>query len=517
MPVVNNAVVFASGTLAQYTAATKSADTIYFITDTNQIFVGSDEYTKSYVTLSAEPTTSTPGKIGTLGGYNGNLYACTAASSGSYTWVRVANVNDMAGSVTSVAASDGVETADGNPITTTGTIKHSIPSGAVAHTDAGAAQTATFGGTFNVETVGTDKFGHVNSITTSTVTMPTETAVTATQEAGTATTITDGGTFSAVTAVAKGTGSHEVEVTTTQFTIPTGMTYTLSTGDTEGTVKVTPSVGSAYDVTVKDWDKLAKLTDITTVFRYKGTVASVSDLPASNNKIGDVYFVTTDNSEYVWAGTSDASGSWEKLGPVIDLSGYVPTSRTVNGHALTGDVTLDKTDVGLGNVDNTADANKNVATAAALTTARTIALSGGATGTATSFDGTANITIPVTALDASVLTGTAAVDTTGNAATADLADEATALETSRQFSITGGATAVAVDFNGTDDVALNVTSLDATKLTGTASIDTTGNAATATSATNATNATNDGSGNNIVSTYATKDELATALKWNAIV
>ena len=51
MPVVNNAVVFASGTLAQYTAATKSADTIYFITDTNQIFVGSDEYTKSYVTL----------------------------------------------------------------------------------------------------------------------------------------------------------------------------------------------------------------------------------------------------------------------------------------------------------------------------------------------------------------------------------------------------------------------------------------------------------------------------------
>lgn len=36
-----------------------------------------------------------------------------------------------------------------------------------------------------------------------------------------------------------------------------------------------------------------------------------------------------------------------------------------------------------------------------LTTARTIGLSGGATGTATSFDGTANITIPVTALDAS--------------------------------------------------------------------------------------------------------------------
>ena len=46
----------------------------------------------------------------------------------------------------------------------------------------------------------------------------------------------------------------------------------------------------------------------------------------------------------------------------------------------------------------------------------------------------------------------------GNASTA------TALVNSRNFSITGGATAAAVAFNGTDNVALNVTSLDATKL-----------------------------------------------------
>lgn len=39
-----------------------------------------------------------------------------------------------------------------------------------------------------------------------------------------------------------------------------------------------------------------------------------------------------------------------------------------------------------------------------LTTARTIGISGGVTGTATSFNGTANITIPVTAVDASKLT-----------------------------------------------------------------------------------------------------------------
>ena len=66
----------------------------------------------------------------------------------------------------------------------------------------------------------------------------------------------------------------------------------------------------------------------------------------------------------------------------------------------------------------------NSATATKLATARTIALSGAATGTATGFDGTANIAIPVTSLDASKLTGTASVSTTGNAATATTATTA---------------------------------------------------------------------------------------------
>lgn len=45
------------------------------------------------------------------------------------------------------------------------------------------------------------------------------------------------------------------------------------------------------------------------------------------------------------------------------------------------------------------------------------------------------------------------------------AGSATKLATARNFSITGGATAAAVSFNGTANVALNVTSLDAAKLT----------------------------------------------------
>lgn len=47
------------------------------------------------------------------------------------------------------------------------------------------------------------------------------------------------------------------------------------------------------------------------------------------------------------------------------------------------------------------------------------------------------------------------------------AASATKLATSHNFSITGGATANAVSFNGTQNVTLNITSLDATKLSGT--------------------------------------------------
>lgn len=101
----------------------------------------------------------------------------------------------------------------------------------------------------------------------------------------------------------------------------------------------------------------------------------------------------------------------------------VLTLTPAEGNAVTYDgsaaksFTLDKGAVGLGNVDNTADADKAVASAGKLTTARTIALSGATTGTATSFDGTDNITIPVTAVDGTKVTGVvpkAAADGEGN-------------------------------------------------------------------------------------------------------
>ena len=68
----------------------------------------------------------------------------------------------------------------------------------------------------------------------------------------------------------------------------------------------------------------------------------------------------------------------------------------------------------------TAALSGNATTATTLQTARTIGLSGGATGTATSFDGGANITIQVTALDANTISsGTLSVDRLGSDTIAD--------------------------------------------------------------------------------------------------
>lgn len=80
----------------------------------------------------------------------------------------------------------------------------------------------------------------------------------------------------------------------------------------------------------------------------------------------------------------------------------------------------------------------NSATTTKLQTPRTIAISGGATGTATSFDGTGNISIPVTSLDATKLSGTAKIATTGNAGTA------TKLATERKINGT--------NFDGTENI-----------------------------------------------------------------
>lgn len=82
----------------------------------------------------------------------------------------------------------------------------------------------------------------------------------------------------------------------------------------------------------------------------------------------NVVITATDVGAPDGSGTSTGTNTGDQ-----DLSGYVPTTRTVNGHALSADVTVSKSDVGLGNADNTSDANKPVSTAQAAADAAVLA------------------------------------------------------------------------------------------------------------------------------------------------
>lgn len=95
------------------------------------------------------------------------------------------------------------------------------------------------------------------------------------------------------------------------------------------------------------------------------------------HKKGDYYF--TDGVMKIWNGSAfitigtDVAAQWGMVGGDIAsqtdlmnlLNGKVAKTTTVNGHALSDNVTVTKGDVGLGNVDNTSDANKPVSNAQA--------------------------------------------------------------------------------------------------------------------------------------------------------
>ena len=50
---------------------------------------------------------------------------------------------------------------------------------------------------------------------------------------------------------------------------------------------------------------------------YRGSVATYADLPSSDQKIGDMYNVLADGSNYAWDGTA-----WDALSGIVDLSAY---------------------------------------------------------------------------------------------------------------------------------------------------------------------------------------------------
>ena len=88
--------------------------------------------------------------------------------------------------------------------------------------------------------------------------------------------------------------------------------------------KVTGKGLSTNDYTTAEKNKLAAFgaastyalkTDITNMYKYKGSVATVSALPSSGNTTGDVYNVEATGMNYAWNGTA-----WDALGEIFTIT-----------------------------------------------------------------------------------------------------------------------------------------------------------------------------------------------------
>lgn len=78
-----------------------------------------------------------------------------------------------------------------------------------------------------------------------------------------------------------------------------------------------------------------KITALGSVMNYKGTKATTADLPATDNKTGDVWHVTADSGEYAWDGTE-----WQELGSTIDLSGCATAAQGAKADTALQDADL---------------------------------------------------------------------------------------------------------------------------------------------------------------------------------
>lgn len=79
--------------------------------------------------------------------------------------------------------------------------------------------------------------------------------------------------------------------------------------------------GKAVNITVpttvasmSDAGNYALKSDLTNVYKYKGSVAAVANLPASGNTAGDVYNVEDTDMNYAWNGTA-----WDPLGELFSI------------------------------------------------------------------------------------------------------------------------------------------------------------------------------------------------------
>lgn len=268
-----------------------------------------------------------------------------------------------------------------------------------------ANKTLSFGGTFTVPTVSYDATGHITGKGTTTMTMPAA-PTSVSGNAGSATKLAtaryiDGVAFNGQEDIAHyGTCSTEAGtaakvVSLSGFALKTGsrvmvkFTVTNTAGSPTLNVNGTGAKSIMYRGAAISAGYLA--ANRVYEFVYDGTnyelIGDINTDTDTDTKVTNTLDTTT--KAYVTGTTSSTTNTGTQ---VFDTGVYLDTTA--------GQLVASKFKGALvGNADTATTATK----ANQLTTARSIAISGGVTGTATNFNGTANISIPVTSVNTDYL------------------------------------------------------------------------------------------------------------------
>ena len=213
---------------------------------------------------------------------------------------------------------------------------------------------------------------------------------------------------SPVTGSIKLTIQNRVVSATDGEIFPEGSTQTVALGTETGSVSVNLPAVDDPDISPDNWsikieEKFTGLTGRT--YYIQPTLAMLELDPPGLNLC--TIILDDNNSKPTIAEMKGVPGGVAALndqGKVVDASGNVVgggsgggSVDTVNGVApdAEGNVSIDRGDIGLDLVDNTADLNKSVASAAKLTTERTIQFTGAVTGEF-GFDGTSDESVVMT-------------------------------------------------------------------------------------------------------------------------
>jgi hypothetical protein len=148
----------------------------------------------------------------------------------------------------------------------------------------------------------------------------------------------------------------------------------------------------------------AKKSDISTIYKYKGTKTNYSELPTSGNNIGDVWNITkADKTNNIKAGDNvvwDGS-KWDNLSGTVDLSNYLQkggkqtTTSTADGgsnvYTFTDGSTITVKNGSKGSTGAAATWFSGGAVTGTSTTAKTFTVSGSKAGDMYLNTGTSNV------------------------------------------------------------------------------------------------------------------------------